>query len=442
MTRRAPILALAGLLLAAVAGRAGPLPAPLTDADFAAPPPAQVALGRMLFFDKILSGNRNIACGTCHDHRFAGGDALSLGIGEGGEGVGRDRTIGAGQDRILRRVPRNAPALYNLGWKGLTVLFADGRVSVDPSEPSGFDTPAGDRLPFGLSGPLAAQALFPVLSDVEMAGHPRENAVAREALKGPRFGWAEIERRLRAEPLYLPLFQAAFPQVAEPGDIRIVHVANAIAAFEAVEFRADDTPFDRYLRGEREALAPAALRGMALFYGKAGCDGCHAGPMLTDQEFHGIGVPQIGPGKGRYGENLAADAGRLLESNRAEDAFRFRTPGLRNVALTAPYGHSGALPTLEAAIRQHLDPASGLLAYEAGRAVLPGDAALLAGDSLALADARLTARILAAADIAPVALGAGEVADLVAFLESLTDPLARTGRLGRPERVPSGLVPD
>ena len=84
----------------------------------------------MLFYDKILSGNRNISCGTCHHHDLGGGDGLSLGIGEGGQGLGPARRAESAADRIRKRIPRNAPALWNLGAGEITTLFHDGRLEL------------------------------------------------------------------------------------------------------------------------------------------------------------------------------------------------------------------------------------------------------------------------------------------------------------------------
>ncbi|MEM9431339.1 MAG: cytochrome-c peroxidase, partial [Pseudomonadota bacterium] len=99
------------------------LAGPLGPDDFRPVDPAAAEVGRLLFYDKILSGNQNISCGTCHHHELGTTDRLSLGIGEGGEGIGRERIAGD----IERRVPRNAPALWNLGAEEIRVLFHDGR---------------------------------------------------------------------------------------------------------------------------------------------------------------------------------------------------------------------------------------------------------------------------------------------------------------------------
>ena len=137
-----------------------PRPAPLDLADFRPVDPALADLGRLLFHDPILSGNRNIACVTCHAHEHGSADGLSLPVGEGGRGLGPDRDVGEGASMIAKRVPRHSPALFNLGHRSVRVLFHDGRLSVDDGEPSGFDSPVTDArrhdLPLGLDGIVAA----------------------------------------------------------------------------------------------------------------------------------------------------------------------------------------------------------------------------------------------------------------------------------------------
>ena len=132
----------------------------------------QVKIGRLLFHDKILSANRNIACATCHSHDLGGSDGLSLGIGEGGSGIGLKRTAGTGDDKIKKRVPRNALALWNLGFKDINTLLHDGRVTKSNIFGNGFNTPAQEALPKGLDNIVAVQALFPMTRQFEMAGNP------------------------------------------------------------------------------------------------------------------------------------------------------------------------------------------------------------------------------------------------------------------------------
>ena len=455
--------------------------APVVDEDFyndGKPDPAKVELGRLLFFDKVLSGNRNISCATCHHPALGTGDALPLSIGEGGKGLGRERMVRA-QSPVLGRVPRNAQPLYFVGAKSYTSMFHDGRVEADPERTfkSGFWTPAREQLPAGLDNVLAAQAMFPVLSELEMAGHKGENeiatAVALDKLDGPDGAWELLARRLRVIPGYIDRFKAAFADVERREDITFVHAANAIAAFEAVAFRADGSPFDRYLRtGDPSALSPAGQRGLTLFYGKAGCSDCHAGPLQTDQKFHAIAMPQIGPGKG-HGDDTGywrasgftdrlEDEGRHRVTFDPADRFAFRTPSLRNVELTGPWGHAGTYGTLEDVVRHHLDPVAALEGYDPVSAALPPLGAVIEkggeGSSLVFASVNprrmgdfmrrdiwvheasaLRARIAGSNKLAPVSLSESEIADLVAFLKTLTDPRSRDQRNLVPAHVPSGL---
>ncbi len=294
--------------------------------DNGAPPAAKVELGRNLFFDKILSGNFNISCASCHHSLTDTGDGLSLPVGEGAAGLGVTRDTGTGSDAVHERVPRNAPAVFNLGAREFATMFHDGRVAVDPSQPQGFLSPAGADLPPGLDNVLAVQAMFPVTSGTEMAGQAGENPIADAAavgnLAGPDGVWALLANRLREIPAYVELFEAAYDDVVQPDDITYVHAANAIAAFEAKAWRADNSAFDRFLRGDRGAMSRNAKHGMLVFYGRAGCGGCHSGKFQTDHEFYAIAVPQIGPGKGD-GVNGNEDFGHERVSGDSGDRFRF-----------------------------------------------------------------------------------------------------------------------
>ncbi len=418
------------------------LPAPLTDADFIAFDPEKAKIGRLLFYDPILSGNRNISCGTCHHHTLAGADGLSLGVGEGGEGIGPDRTTGRGADRILKRIPRNSPGLWNLGHADIDVLFHDGRLSISDLYGNGYDTPFEERFPPGLTTILAAQALFPMTSEAEMAGNSGENEVAGEIKDRVDEAWPILARRVQGIPAYADLFAAAFDEVTAPDDITILRIADAIAAFVGTEWRNHDSPFDRYLSGDTTALSAPARRGMELFYGKVGCSGCHSGPLLSDFEFHALGLPQFGPGRTRRWDPMPRDVGRMGDSNDLADAYAFRTPMLRNVALTAPYGHNGAMPTLEAMLRHHIDPLDSRAAWTPDMAALrPAD--WLAPVDFVIAQDRLEmARQAAAIDITLPPLDDAAIADLIAFLHALTGETAETRPLGRPETVPSGLPVD
>lgn len=417
-------------------------PPPLEESGFRPFDQQRAELGQLLFYDKVLSGNRNISCGTCHHHDLGTGDGLSLGIGEGGVGLGPDRIIPAGEERPRARVPRNAPPMFNLGHESVTILFHDGRISDDDVYGSGFNTPAEEWLPPGLQSVVAAQALFPLIAEVEMLGDKDENDIAAARNRRMDQGWPLLVERLVAIPEYVDLFTAAFDDIDGPGDINIVHVGNAIDDFVNSEWRSFDSPFDRFLEGDPAALNEQQRRGADLFYGAAGCVACHSGPLLTDDEFRALAIPPFGPGRIRRFDPYARDVGRVSETDLSEDFYRFRTPSLRNVADTGPWGHNGAYGSLEAIIRHHMDPLAALDAYDRTQAVLPEDASFAAKDYLLWEDSREMERYRRFLDRPPVQVSGQDLPDLIAFLESLSDPIALEGRLGVPDRVPSGLPVD
>ena len=394
-----------------------------------------------MFYDKILSGNRNISCGTCHHHDLGGSDGLSLGIGEGGEGVGRTRTPGKGEARIRKRIPRNAPALWNLGHKSVTLLFHDGRLSVSDLYGNGFNSPAEEWLPQGLDNILSAQALFPLTSQFEMAGNPRENEIAGAIHDRIDAAWPILAKRVRVIPEYGDMFVRAFDNIDSADQVSIVEIGNAIGAFIGREWQSYDSPFDSFLT-DGTPLPESAARGMALFYGPAGCSGCHNGARLTDQQFYALGLPAFGPGRTRRFDPAVRDVGRMGETDALEDAYRFRTPSLRNVALTAPYGHNGAYTNLRDMIRHVANPVQMRARWTPDMAALPDVPWLAAADLLVQSDRFEMARQAAALDITPVDLSEDEIADLEAFLHALTGKTADQRPLGRPDAVPSGLPVD
>lgn len=401
-------------------------------ANFATAPMEQIMLGQLLFYDPILSGNKNTACSTCHHPKFGTSDGVSLALGEGGIGLGPDR-IADPENAPEQRIGRNAPALFNLGAAEFTSLFHDGRLEVDSTRSSGIRTPLEDEMVQGFDSVLSAQAMFPVLSGDEMSGHYSENDVSKAVRLGMLAhdggAWDIIAARVENIAEYRSMFDTTIGQ----RDIKFTDISNMIADFIAFEWRADNSQFDRYLMGQRlEATA-----GMELFYGKAGCATCHSGRFQTDHQFHAIAMPQIGPGKAARFENHHRDVGRIRVTGQAGDAYKFRTPSLRNITQTAPYGHDGAYATLEGVVRHHLDPVAELMGYDRAQAILP----TLDGvdDWAILEDADEVAAIGAANELSPVDLSDAEVADILAFLAALRD---ETVRLGVPKSVPSGLPVD
>ncbi len=443
MTRSAFGLGMAAAMISLPLAAVGPdvnLPAPIDPSEYRAVDPALASLGQLLFYDPILSGNRNISCGTCHHPNFGTGDGVSLSLGEGGVGLGPDR-VASTDNRPEERIPRHAPALFNLGHADFTTLFHDGRIEVDPTRPSGLRTPMGTEMEAGFASLLSAQTMFPVLSPDEMAGHYSENEISRAVRMGLITGddgaWDLLTDRLEVIPAYRAAFVQAF-DLAPDDHIRFTQVSDAIAAFMELEWRADNSPFDRYLRGELP-LDAAAMTGMTLFYGAAGCSACHSGAFQTDHDFHATGLVQFGPGKRARFQDHREDRGRFGVTGAPEDLYAFRTPSLRNVIETAPYGHTGAYAELRDFLQAHRTPRAAWDMYDPALTTTP----VLEEDTFApLADLAARDAILAQVPFPDQPLTEAELAALTAFLAALTDPQSITGRLGVPEDVPSGLPVD
>ena len=399
----------------------------------APPNAALVDLGRSLFFDKILSGNRDVSCATCHSPLTHGADALALSIGTGGTGDGASRALGTGR----QFTPRNAPSLINTGL-GSFFLFWDGRVS-DLGGSANFRTPAGAALPSGLTSVLAAQAMFPVtnrnemrgdVGDRDVLGNPNELA----AFDSAQFGaiWSGVMQRLVAINGYVAKFNAAFPGVPV-SSLGFQHAANAIAAFERTAFTFTNSPFDRYVAHDDRAMTTEAKQGALLFFTKARCSSCHFGPLLGGQSFASAGVPQLGPG---IGKDAPLDLGQDPQFQGQTQRFLFHVPSLRNVELTAPYMHDGAFATLEAVVRHYNNVEQTLRNYDVSqldprlRAQYHGDAATI--DAILAATSPIIRQ--------PLGLSDTEIHQLVAFLQSLTDPAARDLSAMIPASVPSGLA--
>ena len=230
-----------------------------------------------------------------------------------------------------KRLERNSPHLYNLAWS--SALFWDGRATT-----------------------LEEQALGPIQAPGEMG-----------------MDLPTLLTRLNAVPEYRKRFTAAYGA----GDITAENIGKAIAAYERTIISANSA-FDRYVKGNELALGIEAKRGLALFVGKANCIACHSGPNFTDDSFHNLGTHDADPGREKIVSGVT-------------NARAFKTPGLRNVALTAPYMHDGSEQSLEAVIRF----------YNRG------------------GDAPTPDPLVRKLDLTDV-----EVSDLVAFLGSLTDPVA------------------
>lgn len=414
--------------------------------------PARAELGRLLFFDPILSGDRNIACATCHHPAFAMADGRVLPIGTGGQGLGPSRVfveqvelaqeagavrrLAAREDDWVHNpfigqfVPRNSPTILNSAL--LELQFWDGRVQPYAGQVKTLERVVNE---LALDDSLAAQALFPVTSLHEMAGATLGGLPPHEIRR-------TLIERLRANPTYVELFRKAFdtPDAPAAEPVTIERLIEALAAFERTLIFTN-APWDAYLRGDMNALSEQQKRGALLFFGvldeRVNCAACHSGDLFTDHAFHNLLAPQLGPGKGN-GYSRREDWGRANVTFDARDRFAFRTPSLRNVALTAPYFHNGAFATLEAAIWHHADPLNSVLHYDPSANGIPPE---LYSSVQPFAPER---QLGSAAPLLRNGLPLTEqdVADLVAFLKALTDPAAENLMHLIPDAVPSGLPLD
>jgi cytochrome c peroxidase len=261
--------------------------------------PQQIDLGRLLFFDPLLSADRKVSCAHCHNPAHAFSDALARSRGEGGQ-----------------EVARNAPSLWNVGF--LNKLFLDGRANS-----------------------LEEQVQGPLYGSKEMGNTP-------EALRA----------RINGVAAYRALFAAAYPDAADGIEAR--HVYAALAAFES-SLVSLNSRYDLYANGVAGALSAHEIEGLNVFRSfVARCAECHTPPLFSNQQIAVIGMPQASGTPFDPG----AEASTHLNSMRGG----FKVPSLRNVALTAPYTHSGAFTQLRDVVafyskgRGHAVPANEKLA--------------------------------------------------------------------------------
>lgn len=267
---------------------------------------AKVELGRMLFWDPILSGGQDVACATCHHPDEGYADGIETSIGVGGTGLGQART---GSVSIIR----NSPTIVNTAFNGI-------------NENRNYNPANAEMFWDNRTRSLEAQAIQPILSAEEMRG----NQIAENQIVNVVLG------RLRANNEYQQLFENAF---GNANAISEINLGKAIAAFER-SIVATDSPFDQYMRGDNNAMTGQQLDGLETFL-DVGCADCHSGPMLSDFELHNIGVPNNGINDDGNGNN------------------QFRTPTLRNLASTAPYMHNGSMNSLREVLDHYDDQPNG-----------------------------------------------------------------------------------
>lgn len=319
--------------------------------------PTLAEVGRLLFFDPILSLTRDNSCSGCHapNTSFNGSKPIEIGVGNNGV---------VGPDRRGPHNQRRAPTVINAAF--YPRLMWDSRfrsASLDPFDNSrGFELPEpeGNSLSH-LDHLLVAQAFTPVVNRVEMAGgFAGDNDEMR----------AEIAARVDRIAEYRARFEEVFPEIDAGAAVGYEHIARALAEFEYTLVRAD-APIDRYARGDTSALTSDQKQGALLFFGRAMCGECHLvrghfNQMFSDFDDHVLGVPQVVPtfGNVRFdGPGANEDYGAARQTGLEVNRYQFRTQPLRNVALQPSFMHNGAFLCLEDAVRQHLEPVATARGY-------------------------------------------------------------------------------
>jgi cytochrome c peroxidase len=393
--------------------------------------PRLADVGRLLFFDPIHGLNDDNSCAGCHSPTHGFGDTQPIAIGVDNNGV-------VGPGRAGPRNQRRSPMVVNTAF--YPTLMWNSRFHARSGDPFDnrrgfvFPAPEGRSLSY-LPHLLTAQAFIPPTERVEAAGF--HFVGDNDAIR------AEVLRRLNEDGAYRKLFARVFRDVKKGGPITFDHFARAIAEFEFTQTYAD-APIDRYARGDRSALSRQQKEGAVLFFGRAGCVGCHAvagrsNEMFSDFRQHVAGVPQIVPTNANMvfdGPGANEDFGLEQATGDPRDRYAFRTSPLRNVALQSAFMHNGAFVELEDAIRYHLDASRGARRYTTAH--LPAD---LRGP---IGPLEPVLRRLDRALRRPVRLTDRELDALVEFVRhGLLDPAARPERLRRliPASLPSGRKP-
>jgi len=262
----------------------------------------KIELGRLLFYDPILSGNKDVACASCHHPEFGYAESLPLSIGVNGHGLGERRRFNAQNDIPFTK--RNSQTILNTAFNGID---ENGNYRPDDA-PMFWDLRAKG---------LEEQALIPIKTLEEMRGHGFQEAAITD----------EIERRLKNIGQYRKLFKNVFGENA----ITAVNIGKALSGFQR-SLVANNSRFDRYMRGDKSAMSIREIEGMQLFM-NVGCARCHSGPMLSDYKTHVMGVVD--------NEQLAVSDSGFQRS------YAFRTPSLRNLRFTRPYMHNGKIKELK-----------------------------------------------------------------------------------------------
>ncbi|GLT16839.1 methylamine utilization protein MauG [Vibrio zhanjiangensis] len=315
------------------------------------------SLGKIFFERPILSGDKDISCANCHIDNKALADGLPLAVGVGGIGEDKERLISGGAV-----VPRNAFTLFARADERYTTFFWDGKVQMADNE---IYSPIGEGYSMGFESALSVAAILPLLSRDEFLGHSNgpynsnshvellENQYFNDKVKAQNKFLQDLLKDTNDADIRI-LVQALNNAEIAKQNFTLSVVGNALASFirEKVKVTCEPSNWEQYINGDKRALTEKQKEGALVFYGKGRCAACHSGDLLSDMNFHSVGVPQGTQGPHMFGQDL----GRALVTYRTEDRYKFKTPSLISVSKTAPYGHNGIFPSLESVVKYHINP--------------------------------------------------------------------------------------
>lgn len=379
-------------------------------------------LGGLLFFSPDLSIDGSVACVSCHHPSKAGADGIALPIGIGGvdsRNVGKQR-IDAARKNLQANVeegliPRNSPTVINAALYQKN-MFWDGRVryGFDPETKekkveAGFGVAKFNPSNYQQNSLLQTQARMPMTSAFEMKGGlaPYKNDHEIEQ---------SVVQFLQTSERWCSEFSKVFEIAECKESVTLDHITQALAEFQATLIYID-SPFERYILGNKSSLTEQQKRGAINFLqttaqGGAGCVSCHSGKNFSNESFVSLGIPASGQGANDNG----LDFGRN-NVDKSVPRYSFRVPSLLNIALTGPYFHNGVANTLEDTIGHHLtDPSVVRNSHQIRIDSIDYEAV-----SIMIAD-DFRNNHQSTINILPRNLTKEQVLDLVSFLTALTDP--------------------
>lgn len=306
--------------------------------------------GKELFETKILSSNYDTSCISCHIDSLGSADGLPMAVGVNSTGEGIERyKHGKG---IL--VQRNALSLKGRAEEEFINYFWDGKAQIQDGE---FISQFGSDVSKKFDSIFAVASILPLIERDEFIDIDGEiNRAVGDKLYKKRYDAISqvIKNRLQKANTPETVILAKKLRLAgiDINKFELADAGNLLAKFFEKKFPCEISDWDKYLKGDINAISDSQKKGAILFYGKGRCVSCHSGKFFSDFNFHSIGTPQ-----GYFGPHTRhRDIGRGAVTSKAEDLYKFRTPPLTLVKETSPYGHSGAFKDLQSVIIHHINP--------------------------------------------------------------------------------------